>query len=125
MSGERRDHPEQEISIKRRGNELFVQDSAASGGPVKRFSEYLRETPATPLPGWVKAALWALALVAALLFAAALWRLVNRPTPRPPARKARPKASSRVAPRKTDWTLPPAPIAAARFTPPPNQEIPR
>lgn len=124
MSGERRDHPEQEISIKQRGRELFVPESVASGGPVKRFSEYLRETPASPIPLWVKAGLWAVALVAALLFAAALWRLVNRPTPRPPSRKGRPKAS-RVAPRKAAWTLPPTPIVAARFTTLPNQETPR
>ncbi len=126
MSGERRDNPEQEISIRRREHELFVQESVASGGPTKPFPEYLREVPAAPLSAGLKAALWAVALVAAILFAAALWRLVNRPTPRPPGGRGRARASSPSAPRKKAAVTPPAtPIVAARFTTPSNQEAPR
>jgi hypothetical protein len=124
MSGERRDHPEQEISIRRREHELFVQESA-SVGPVKSFPEYLRETPAAPLSTGLKAALWAVGLVAAILFAAALWRLVNRPTPRPAPGRGRTRASSPAAPRKAAVAPPATPILAARITTSPNQEAPR
>lgn len=118
MSGERRDQPEQEISIRRRGHELFVDDAVAPTGSGRPFSEFLRETPAAPLSAWVKAALWAVAIVAALLFAAALWRLINRPTPAAP-RRARPRASSK-APKSV--ALIPAPIVADRTPTPPDQE---
>ncbi|MDG3002525.1 hypothetical protein [Paludisphaera mucosa] len=124
MSGERRDQPEQEISIKRREHELFVDDSLAEAAPVKPFSEFLRDTPATPLSGGVKAGLWAIALVAALLFGAALWRLVNRQSSTRPARKARSK-TSRAAPPKAAWTIPATPPVAARETTPPDQETRR
>jgi len=124
MSGERREQPDQEISIKRRGHELFIDETAPSTGPSKPFAEFLRETPAAPIPAGVKAGLWAISIVAALLFAAALWRLVNRPAPRPSAprsapRKARPRAT---APKKADAAdhVPP-PIA--RFPTPTDQEI--
>ena len=119
MSGERRDQPEQEISIRRRGHELFVEEPTGPAGPAKPFSEYLRETPATPLSGGVKAGLWAVALVAALLFAAAVWRLINPPRPAP----RRPRAGS--ASRRADETPRATPTVAARPTTPPNQEIRR
>ncbi|WP_165246345.1 hypothetical protein [Paludisphaera soli] len=125
MSGERRDHPEQEISIRRREHELFVQESVASGGPVKSFPEYLREVPAAPLSAGLKAALWAVALLAAILFAVALWRLVNRPTPRTPSGRGRARASSPAAPRKAAAAPTATPIVAARSTTPPNQEASR
>lgn len=126
MSGERREQPEQEISIKRRGQDLFIDESPVSTGPSRPFSEFLRETPATPLPPGVKAALWAVSIVAALLFAAALWRLMNRPTPKP---KPRPSATRKVRPRakpvkKTDADLT-APPPIARFSPPTDQETRR
>jgi len=126
MSGERRDHPEQEISIKRREHELFVDESLASTDPVKPFSEYLRDTPPTPLSGGVKAALWAIALITALLFAASLWRLINhRPSGQPTRQRSKAKSSSRVSPRKA--ATPPAatPTVAVRIPIPPSQEFRR
>lgn len=118
MSGERRDQAEQEVSIRRRGHELFVDDDVARAGPSRPFSDFLRETPAAPLSSGVKAALWAVAIVAALLFAAALWRLINRPTPTAP-RRARPRASAKAA-----APIPATPTVAGR-TPPPIDQEPR
>lgn len=138
MSGERHEQPEQEISIKRRGHDLFVDETAPSTGPTRPFAEFLKETPASPLPAGLKAALWALSIVAALLFAAALWRLVNRPTPKPAAatRKTRPKsAPKKTQPKKIQPSQPnqpkktdaddhgPPPIA--RLSPPTDQETRR
>ncbi|WP_337176779.1 hypothetical protein [Paludisphaera sp.] len=114
MSGERRDQAEQEVSIRRRGHELFVEEQAPKG-PSRPFAEVLRETPAAPLSGLVKAALWAIAIVAALLFAAALWRLINRPNPKPP-RRARPRASAK-APRAAATSVAPPAIALRPSTP--------
>ncbi len=94
MSQPRGDQREQEISIKQREGELFrSQGDDLQAGSTKPFSEYLRETPADPLPSWVKAALWAVGVVVALLFAAALWRLQSKPAPRAVG-KGRPKHSS-------------------------------
>jgi hypothetical protein len=78
MSAARRDEPkkEEEVSIRERGQELFRSDE--SPPTTRPFEEYLRETPSTPLPTWVQALLWALAVVVALLFAAALWRTIHR-----------------------------------------------
>ncbi|WP_165070733.1 hypothetical protein [Paludisphaera rhizosphaerae] len=121
MSGERREQPGQEISIKRRGHDLFIDETAPSTtGPSRPFSEFLRDTPAKPLSAGVKAALWAVSIVAAMLFAAALWRLVNRPTPKPSApRKARTKSTT---PKKTDADHS-APPPIARFSTLTDQEI--
>jgi hypothetical protein len=96
MSGERRDQAEQEVSIRRRGHELFVEEDAAPKAPARPFPEVLRETPAAALSGGVKAVLWAVGIVAALLFVAALWRLINRPNPSAP-RRGRPRASAKAA----------------------------
>ena len=65
--------------------------------------------------------------VAALLFAAALWRLVNRPTPKPAAatKKTRPKsAPRRTQPKKADADDH-APPPIARLSPPTDQETRR
>lgn len=125
MPGERREQPGQEISIKRRGHDLFIDETAPSTtGPSRPFSEFLRDTPANPLSAGVRAALWAVAIVAAILFAAALWRLANPPTPKPKPkptapRKARPKATT---PKKTDVQHPASP-PIARFSTMTDQEI--
>lgn len=94
MSQPQRDQREQEISIKRREGELFRRaDADVQAAPVKEFAEYLRETPALPLPTWAKALLWAVGVVVALLFAAALWRLQSGRTPQT-TRRGAPKHSS-------------------------------
>ena len=128
MSGERHEQTEQEISIKRRGHDLFVDESAPSTGPTRPFAEFLRETPAAPLSAGVKAALWALSIVAALLFAAALWRLVNRPTPKPAAATKKTRSRSapkkRTQPKKADADEQ-APPRIARLSPPTDQETRR
>src|SRR5689334_2158571 len=55
--------------------ELF-EDLGPAGpgadGPRKPFADYVRETPAEPLSGGVKALLWAAAIVVALILVAAL-----------------------------------------------------
>lgn len=101
MSAAHRDDPEQEISIRRREHELF-RDHAdeLSGGPTRTFAEYLRDTPTPPMSNGVKAVLWALAVVVALLFAAALWRSTSKTTARAPRKsKPAPDASFRASPR--------------------------
>ncbi|APW62130.1 hypothetical protein [Paludisphaera borealis] len=123
MSAARRDEPEQEISIRQREHELFrshADDSSA--GPARPFADYLRDTPSAPLPAWVKALLWGLAAMVALLFAAALWRSIHKTHARAP-KTPRPSVSSTPGPR-------PGPIAAtsprsrrpACFSSSPNQE---
>ena len=123
MSAARRDEPEQEqeVSIRQRGHELFRSDDATAA-PMRPFAEYLRETPSTPLSAWTQALLWALAVVVALLFAAALWRSASRAKPRAP-KGSKPGASSTLLP-------PPRRVAAASprsrgaawLPPSPNQE---
>ncbi len=125
MSGERRDHGEQEVSIRRRKHELFVGDDVPTA-PARPFREILQETRAAPAPIWLKAALWAAAIAAALLFAAALFRIINRPNPTP-QRRSRPRGSSKS---KTPRTTPAAafgdvapPIVAAPAPNPTDQEF--
>lgn len=108
MSQPQRDQREQEISIKKREGELFrPEGDDLQTAPTKPFAEYLRETPADPLPSWVKAALWATGVVVALLFAAALWRLQSRPNLQATG-KARPKHSSTPFERPSLFSPPPA-----------------
>jgi len=108
MSEPRRDEREQDISIRQREGELFRREDATSS--ARPFAEYLRETPAHPLPSWVKAALWAVGVVVALLFAAALWRLQSRPAPKA-LRKGRPRASLNIQQPRSP--LPSLPVADA------------
>jgi hypothetical protein len=72
--------PEQEHSIKARAHELYVEPTrpAPPTKSVKPFLVYLRETPAEPLSSNVKTVLWIVAVIVALLFLAALWRLASR-----------------------------------------------
>lgn len=63
---------EQEQTIKTRKQLLFDADEPLVGddestGPRKSFAEYVRETPAAPLNGLTKAALWGAAALVVLL----------------------------------------------------------
>jgi hypothetical protein len=79
MAAEHRHLPEQEQSIKARERELFVKPSQDEANkPVRPFAEYLRETPAIPLTATTKVVLWMVAIVVAMLFLAAIARLVLR-----------------------------------------------
>jgi hypothetical protein len=101
MSAAHRDEPEQEISIRRREHELFRSHAdEPPGGSTRPFAEYLRDTPPAPLGPGAKAVLWILASVVALLFAAALWRSINRTHARAPKKpEPAPGASASLAPR--------------------------
>ncbi len=76
MGSERRSMPEQELSIREREQELFVESQGTSpaGLPVKPFPIYLRETPANPMSTGVKVILWSVGIAVLLLFGFALWR---------------------------------------------------
>ncbi len=99
MSVPRRDQREQEVSIRQREGELFRREDEAAS-TAKPFAEYLRETPAAPLPAWLTAALWAIGVVVVLLLAAAFWRLQSRPAPHA-LRKGRPKHSRNFEPARS------------------------
>jgi len=77
MGSERRSMPEQELSIREREQELFVEphETLPARPPVKPFPIYLRETPANPMATEVKVILWILGIAVLLLFGAALWRI--------------------------------------------------
>jgi hypothetical protein len=101
MPSESGNLPEQEISIKARAHELFVgSEPAGVAPPVKPFPVYLRETPAVPISGTIKAVLWMVGIIVALLFIAAVWRLMVRQGGR-----QRPPAAARSAAR-TEAFLP-------------------
>jgi hypothetical protein len=69
---------EQEQSIRARKEELYDEQPAPARPvgtePKKPFAVYVRETPAAPLSGLVKAALWAVGAVVVLLLIATLLR---------------------------------------------------
>ena len=81
MSSERRSMPEQELSIKKREQELFLElEQTPTPKPqVKPFPIYLRETPAIPLSSEVKLILWVVGIAVLLLFCAAIWRARRPP----------------------------------------------
>ena len=94
MPAESHNLPEQEISIKARSHELFVKSGPdLDTRSVKPFPVYLRETPAIPISGAVKALLWIVAIVVALLFIAAVWRLIVRHGTQRQRAPARPRAA--------------------------------
>jgi len=65
-------------------DDLFARDpSGEAAGPSKPFAQHVRETPAAPLPAWLKAALALAALVVAVLLILALMRLGGPRKPRP------------------------------------------
>jgi hypothetical protein len=98
MPSESRNMPEQEHSIKARSHELFVEPTRAEAGkPAKPFPVYLRETPAEPMSGATKTLLLLTAIVVAVLFLAAIWRIVARSSPKQQPR-ALPEVSQLLAP---------------------------
>jgi hypothetical protein len=83
-----RHHETQEQSIKARKHQLFEADESAAVGSGRPFKDFLRTTPAAPLSGLTKAALWAAAVVVVLVLIATLFKTFHRPpkaAPRPPA----------------------------------------
>lgn len=82
---------EQEQTIRSRKQLLFDADEpvVADDGPwkpSKSFAEYLRETPASPLSGMAKAALWGAGAIVLLLLVITLMKTNSgRSTPKPPA----------------------------------------
>ena len=82
-----RHHETQEQSIKARKHQLFEADTPAFVGSGRPFKEFLRETPAAPLSGLTRAALWAAAVVVVLVLIATLVKTFHRP-PRPAPRPA-------------------------------------
>ena len=91
MASERQNMSEQEISIKAREHELYVQPvSEADEKPVKPFEVYLRETPAEPLSSMTKAILAIVSIIVGLLFLGALWRATTHHPPAVRTKTARP-----------------------------------
>ena len=83
----------QDKSIKARKFQLYEErDRDGSVGAVKPFAEYVRQTPPAPLSPATKATLWALGVLIALLFIAALIfggpKKVKRPRAEQPAPRA-------------------------------------
>ncbi len=106
MPSQPRNMPEQEHSIKVRSNELYVEDAPIVAPRTTRpFPEYLRDTPAQPLSAGFKALIVAVGIVVAILFAVALWRVVNRHGSRPQARRPAARAAAlHVDPPRTGLT---------------------
>jgi hypothetical protein len=70
----------QEQSIKDRKKQLYDVDApAVVEGSSRPFRDFLRDTPAAPLAGGVKAMLWAVGVVVVLLLAAALFKGLGGP----------------------------------------------
>ncbi len=89
MPSQRRNMPEQEHSIKARSHELFVEETPIGPARATRpFRDYLRETPALPLSGGIKAIFWVVGIIVGVLFLLAIWRASNRLGGKPPAAKA-------------------------------------
>ena len=84
----------EEQKIKARKALLYdAEPVAAPTGPSKPFAVYLRETPAEPLAGPVKAGLWALGAVVLLLLVASVVKFSNRPAK---VKKAPAAATTRI-----------------------------
>ena len=91
MGSEGRSMPEQELSIREREQELFVELQETPEPPVKPFPIYLRETPANPMSSAVKVILWIVGIAVLLLFCVALWRTQR------PSRLRRTSAATKAA----------------------------
>ena len=105
MGSERRSMPEQELSIREREEELFVEpdDPHAALRPAKPFPVYLRQTPADPMSSGVKAILWVVGIAVLLLFGVASGGHSGRPgcgTVKPRPRRP-PRISFRLTPTDT------------------------
>jgi hypothetical protein len=100
MRSDRRNMPEQELSIKEREKELFVepQEPPPPKPQVKPFAVYLQETPADPLSSPAKAILWTIGVIVLLLLALAIWRSQRPSRPRPKPRAAEPAATALADP---------------------------
>ena len=72
-------HETQEQSIKARKHQLFEADAPAEVGSGRPFRDFLRTTPAAPLSGLTRAALWAAGVVVALVLVAALFKTFHKP----------------------------------------------
>jgi len=96
MPAESRNLPEQERSIKAREHELYFKPQSPKGAASKTFEEYLRETPAEALSTATKTMLWIVALLVAIAFMAAIWRVIQRRSTRP-RNHAAPEAAQAVA----------------------------
>ncbi len=85
-------HETQEQSIKARKHQLFEPDAPAfEVGSGRSFKDFVRTTPATPMSGLTRAALWAAGVLVAVVLVAALVKTFHRPPqvgPRP-AQKAK------------------------------------
>jgi hypothetical protein len=81
MRSERHNIPEQELSIKKREQELFVEpeEEQPPAAPAKPFAAYLQSTPAAPLSKPVKVLLWVVGVVVLALLFVSIWR-VHRPS---------------------------------------------
>jgi hypothetical protein len=80
---------EQEQTIRSRKQLLFDADEpvvtdADFSKPTKSFAEYVRETPAAPLTGMAKAALWGAGAIVLLMLVVTLVK-TNSGAPRPAA----------------------------------------
>ncbi len=100
---------DQDQSIKDRRRLLYDDEELPSQGAKpsvesKPFVAHLRSTPAAPLGGGMKALLWGMGIVVALLFAASVWKSQN-PTLRP----GRGPANSGPRRRTSDNATTPAP----------------
>jgi hypothetical protein len=100
MGSERRSMSEQELSIRDREQELFVELPVAPSAtpPVKPFPIYLRETPASPTSSEVKVILWIVGIAVLLLFGVALWRTQRSSLHRPRRGPVSKAAALTVAP---------------------------
>jgi hypothetical protein len=102
--------PEQELSIKEREQQLFLESSEdLVQEPTRPFADYLRETPAAPVSSEVKVLLWIAAIVVAILFAAAIWRA---------SRSSGAKSKARHPPAAEEVSILPPSQGPARLTGP-------
>jgi hypothetical protein len=101
----------QEQSIKARKSELFVEEKHDQDGPRKKFRDYLRETPATPLSKNVKLMLWGSAAPVVLLFLGALLTSKGS-TAKPPSETVLPPTPTRSVAVVRNDEPPPKPAAA-------------
>jgi hypothetical protein len=85
---------QQDQSIKARKFQLFERQQLGGAGALRPFADYVRQTPPAPMATPIKASLWALAVLVALLFLAAMFsgrgpnvrrRHASLPADRPPA----------------------------------------
>jgi hypothetical protein len=115
MASERQNMSEQEISIKAREHELYVQPEPDTNlKPVKPFAVYLRETPAEPFSPTTKAILWIVGIFVGLLFLGALWRVSTRRAPVSRTRVARPAAKTAMRPSPVVSPIPTSRAQAIR-----------